>query len=186
MIQPSSRVTSSTPMNPPMSGQYMVGTLHAGVQRDLLAGRGERPRHLQAPLGAKHELELAGRPQPLGMIGAIGRAGTRARHCAEQVLAEEAVLAADPRRPHTAVRHSRSFLQEARPRRRASKPTSPPRCNDDFRKSQEVHIRRNPCKQRELLKPRANSAGFDRAAGGHGRASPEPSRASGEKNRPAP
>src|SRR5690348_11377062 len=149
-------------MNPPISGQYMLGTLHAGVQRDLLTGRGERPRHLQAPLLAKHELQLAGRPQALGMVGPVRRAGTGAGYRAEQVLAEEAVLAADPRRPHTAVRHSRSFLKEARPRRRSSKPTSPPRCNDDFRKSQELHIQRNPCKQRELWKPRANSAGFDR------------------------
>ena len=157
-------------MNPPISGQYMARTLHAGVQRDLLAGRGERPRHLQAALLAKHELQLARRSQALGMIGAIRGAGARARHRAKQVLAEEAVLAADPRRPHAAVRHSRSFLQEARPRRRPSKPTSPPRCNDDFRKSQEVHIRRNTCKQRQLSKARANSAGFGRADGGQGRA----------------
>ena len=76
MIQPSSRVTSSTPMNPPISGQYMLGTLHPGVQRDLLAGRGERPRDLQAALLAKHELQLAGRPQTLGMVGPVGGAGT--------------------------------------------------------------------------------------------------------------
>src|SRR6185437_10600142 len=108
MIQPSSRVTSSTPMNPPISGQYMVGTLHAGVQRDLLAGRGERPRHLQAPLLAKHELQLAGRPQTLGVIGAVRRAGTRARYGTEQIPTEEAVLATDPRRPCVATRHALS------------------------------------------------------------------------------
>ena len=112
MIQPSSRVTRNTPMNPAMSGQYMFGTLHAGVQRYLLAGRWERPGDLEAALLTKHELELAGWAQTVGMVGPVGRARAGVRHRTEQVLAEEAVLTADPHRPRAAVRHARSLLKK--------------------------------------------------------------------------
>ena len=63
-------------MNPPISGQYMTGTLHAGVQSDLLAGRGEGPGDLHTTLLPEHELKLTGRPQTFGMVGSVGRAGT--------------------------------------------------------------------------------------------------------------
>ena len=101
MTQPISSVRTTTAMNPPISGQNMAGTIRPAearsrmrfpppvaalpVQRDLLVRRGECPGHLEPPLLAEHESQLARRPQPVGVGGAEGRArtglGQRAQMC---------------------------------------------------------------------------------------------------------
>jgi hypothetical protein len=51
-------------------------------------------------------------------------------------------------------------VRQARPHPRASKPSSPPSCNLDSRKSQEVHMRQNGWKQRVIFVPDGNLAHF--------------------------
>jgi hypothetical protein len=86
MIQPMISASRTKAMNPPSNGQYMAHNIYergavwprsdSGVQRDLLAGRRERPRHLQAALLTKDEVQLAGGPQTVRMCGAESRAGS--------------------------------------------------------------------------------------------------------------
>jgi hypothetical protein len=64
------------------------------VQRHLLAGRRERPRHLQSALLAEDEPHLARRAQAVGVRGAERGARTAVGDCTQQVLVKEAVLAA--------------------------------------------------------------------------------------------
>jgi hypothetical protein len=117
-------------MNPPISGQYTpvniyepartrlrpgtrrpwVGTARLGVQRNLLVGRGERPRDLHAALLAKDEPELARGPEPVGMVGSEGRAGPGLRDRAEQVLVKEAVFAAGFCDPGPCLCHSSDLV----------------------------------------------------------------------------
>lgn len=65
-----------------------------GVQRDLLAGRRKRPRDLQTTFLAKDETQLARWPQPLGMVGTVGRARSGFSQRAQEVLMKEAIPAA--------------------------------------------------------------------------------------------
>ena len=175
LIQPSSRVTSTKHTNPMMSGQYTA----ANTTR-------RRPRKPRRACGVGATRRRAARPArlPTGtptQPAAGGPGGTRT---------ETGSAAADPRDgwgdrsrtgrrsiPRTAgglwkkqssqltfiaraaVRHP-VLLRKARPRRRPSKRTSPPSCNVDFRKSQEVHTWGNPCKQRDVSGPRGNVAQF--------------------------
>jgi hypothetical protein len=177
MIQPSNRVTSTTPMKPPMSGQYMVGTLHARVQSHLLAGRGERPRDLKTAVLAEHELQLTGRAQTVRMVGPVGRAWTGIGNGAQQVLTEEAVLTAHPLRPCARVRHAPSLHLQSL--------TSSMRMKADFsplvqRRFPEIARTSHLAKSLQTAgtlgagsKRRAISARFARA---RRRGSPEPSR----------
>lgn len=57
--------------------------LRSGVQRDLLVGRRERPSDLHAAFLTKHEAHLLRRAEPLGMVGAIRRAGAAVRYGAK-------------------------------------------------------------------------------------------------------
>ena len=75
-------------MNPPISGQYMPGTLHARVQRALLAGRRECPRDLEAAVLPEDKLQLLGLPQPLWVVGAVCGTRGRVRHRAQHVRTE--------------------------------------------------------------------------------------------------
>ena len=186
MIQPSNRVTSSTAMNPPISGQYMA--------RNTTRRRAARPARWPTgtptpPAGAApgETRTAAG----WAVADPRGDWGGRSRRDPSSIPHRAGSDGrSSPHNSPVSTLHGYSSrpvpLEEARPHRRASKPTSPPRCNDDFRKSQEVHIGRNTCKQRELSKPRANSARFEKAADGQERAPSEPPRASGERHRLAP
>ena len=174
-IQPIRIVTSTRHTNPMISGQYMAANTtrrrprkaarvrrrrsNAGVHRDLLAGGRECTSDLEPAVLPEYEPQLARRPQTVGVVGAVRRARARIRHGTEVVLMEEAVLATHLHRPRAQIRHP-SSLRKARPRRRPSNRTSPPFCNDDFRKSQEVHSSVNPCKQRDVLRPGGNVAQF--------------------------
>ena len=125
------------------------------VQGDLLVGRGERPRDLEPSLLTEHEPQLAGWAQPLRVVGTEGRARAAVRHRAQEVLTEITTLAAGSCCPFSRIRHNRP-----RPRtsRLAQRPTQPskrifhPPCNDDSRKTQELHMSRYPCKLRESFR----------------------------------
>jgi hypothetical protein len=103
-------------MSPPTNGQYMAVNIYepgrtpthqrSGVERYLLARRGECPRHLHAPLLAEHEPELTGRPQAIRMRRTEGRTGHTGIDRAEKILMEEAVFAACFRRCRATIRHS--------------------------------------------------------------------------------
>src|SRR3954447_20248518 len=65
------------------------------VQRGLLLSARKRPGGLPAALLAEDEVHLLRRAQALGMVGPERRARLVERQCAEHVLTEEAVVAAD-------------------------------------------------------------------------------------------
>ena len=69
----------------------------SGVKRDLLAGRGERPCDLQAPLLAEVEAHLAGGTQAFRTIRAEGRTWPCLCDRAQHVLVKEAALTRDLR-----------------------------------------------------------------------------------------
>ncbi len=165
---------STKATNPPISGQYMVLNIYepgwtradrcggrpgrrvgsSGVQRDLLAGRGKRPGDLLAALLAKHEAQLAGRPQSLGPGRAEGRAGTGVRDRAQQVLMKEAVFALGLRGHscwHTRPT-PRSGWKHSRPSGDIKADLTPPH-QPDSRKTLELRIRGNTCKLRGVRDP---------------------------------
>ena len=78
-----------------------------GVKSGLLLGVREGPRRLTAALLAKHEAQLLRRAQAVGMVGAEGRRRARRAPARKQVLAKEAVVAADLLDPS---RHSLPFV----------------------------------------------------------------------------
>jgi hypothetical protein len=78
----------------------------------LLSGR-ERPGGTGASISAKDEAELLGRAQPVGMIGAEGRARLGLGQRAEQVASEEAVLT--PRGACSATGHGKWVLSNIDP-----------------------------------------------------------------------
>jgi len=143
-----------------MSGQYMFGTLHAGVQRDLLAGRRERPGHLKATLLTEHELELAGWTQTVRMVGPVGRARAGVRHRTQQVLPEEAVLTADPHRPRAAVRHARSLLKKLNLVGGHQSRLLPPRATPNSGNRKNFTIREIPANSGNFCKRRQTSRKF--------------------------
>ena len=111
-----------------------------GVQCHLLAGRGKCPGHLPAPLLAEHEPHLTGRPQPVGMVGTVGRARPRVADRAQQILMKKAALAARLGWRCARIRHRYTPLGArcSSVIEGASKRTSEASCNPDFRKTHEL------------------------------------------------
>jgi hypothetical protein len=122
MTQPKRTASKMKAMSPPTNGQYMAVNIYeagrmvpqrssverrcSSVERDLLAGRRERPSHLHAPLLPEHEAELARRPQAIRMRRTEGRTGDARIDRAQKILMEEAVFAACLRRCHATIRHT--------------------------------------------------------------------------------
>src|SRR5436305_7102111 len=95
-------------MNPPIRGQYMCETYLSWpgrgparrqrrdrllMQRHLLAGRRECPRHLKPALLPEDEAHLGRRAQAIGMGWAEGRARAGVGHGTQQVLVKETAFA---------------------------------------------------------------------------------------------
>ena len=110
MIHPIRTVSTTTAMNPPISGQYMAPNDTSGVERDLLVGRGEGPGHLEAALLAEHEAQLAGRPETLGVRRPEGRARAGIGNRTQHLLAEKTFLTACLRTATAPTGHA-SLLQ---------------------------------------------------------------------------
>ncbi len=68
-------------------------TDRSGVQRDLLARRGERPGDLETALLTEVEAQLTRWTQPFRMVGTESRAGHAITDGTEVTLLEEATLA---------------------------------------------------------------------------------------------
>src|SRR5690349_19060505 len=71
MIQPRRRVTSTTATNPPISGQYMAGTLHPGLKGRLASDRAQHhpltPRRAGRP--ARWRWGMPTRPAADALVG---------------------------------------------------------------------------------------------------------------------
>jgi hypothetical protein len=91
---------------PSPDGRHRGRNHHLSVQRDLLAGRGERPGDLEPALLAKHEPHLARGSQPVGVLWAKRRAGSRLGDRAEKIFTEEATVATWFPCCHSPVRHT--------------------------------------------------------------------------------
>jgi hypothetical protein len=75
------------------------------MQSHLLVCAREGPRDLEPAFLTEYEPHLAGRPEALGMIGAIGCTWSRVGYGTQKIATEEAVLTGCLSRPAASVCH---------------------------------------------------------------------------------
>jgi hypothetical protein len=112
------------------------------VEGDLLAWRGECPRHLEPAFLPKDEAQLTGRPQPVRVRRAERSTRARVGHCAEKVLTKEAILTARLRGVRPTVRHTvlDPMSLTLNYKQAGIKADSTAQRKAHFRKSQQIHL----------------------------------------------
>lgn len=141
-----------------------TGRRSSGVERHLLVGAREGPRHLEPALLAEDEAQLVGWTKALGMVRTVGCARSCVRYRAEQVPAEVALLARRLTTPAAPICHAfHPCRLESQLRHGTSKRTSHYVCNLVSRKTQKLVFQRNRCKQREICVAPPEAAAFSAA-----------------------